>query len=133
VWFSRDSTAAGRAAYARPDRTADAHTMDARRDRCHPIRPGAATPDIIKLTQLTNEFTHLRLTGRHRDALGQPIAVDERVEIREWWRAIQAAHHLAPPDYARDTAQELEKLRRLFEGLVREATRVRRVMEHEDE
>jgi hypothetical protein len=94
---SRDSTAAGRAAYARPDRTADAHTMDARRDRCHPIRPGAATPDIIKLTQLTNEFTHLRLTGRHRDALGQPIAVDERVEIREWWRAIQAAHHLAPP------------------------------------
>lgn len=97
-----------------------------------PHRPGTPISDWVRLTPLTDEFTHLALTGSYRDALGARLQVNEQIEVQAWWRATKAAHHLVPPNHIKKTADEIEKIRREFEKLVREATRMRQATEPDD-
>ena len=97
-----------------------------------PTRPGSPTSDWVHLTPMTDEFTHLRLRGTYRDALGTSMKVDERVEIQSWWRTTKTARHLVPPDHVKDISKELEKIRRTMESMDREAERIRVAIEPED-
>jgi hypothetical protein len=80
-----------------------------------PKRPGPGSTDIIRLTALTEEFSHVRLQGSCRDGLGGAHRIDERIEIREWWRKLQAANHLRDRDELHELRVEVEKLRKAME------------------
>lgn len=80
-----------------------------------PTRPALAVVETVRLTALTQEFSHIRLRGECRDALGEKHKVDERIEIREWWKLLQDAHHLVDRDEVREIRQELELLRKATE------------------
>lgn len=82
-----------------------------------PKHRGAEDGGIVRLTALTQEFTHVRLLGRCRDALGGVHQIDERIEIREWWRVLQEANHIVDKDELHELRVEAEKLRKATEKM----------------
>jgi hypothetical protein len=85
--------------------------------------PGATQPTYT-LDDLTTHYTHVRLQAEYRDALGESQSVDERIEIREWWAALKAAHHLLPKDWTEEQTREIEKIRREVEKLTRATSKI---------
>jgi hypothetical protein len=68
-----------------------------------PRRPGTPNEVIHRRDELAALYRHIRLVATIRDALGDAHRLDERVEIRDWWRALPRgggspeASKLTPP------------------------------------
>jgi hypothetical protein len=92
-----------------------------------PSPKGTEEDSQFYLDELTKRFTHLRVAATYSDALGDPHAVEESVEIREWWSAVQSSKQLVEHHWPEETVKELEKLRKAVEKLVNEASSARRL------
>lgn len=68
--------------------------------------------DLIQLDQSTARSTHLRLSGRCRDALGEVHQIDERFPIKEWWETLKASKNVVPHDWNEESARSLERIQK---------------------
>jgi hypothetical protein len=98
--------------------------------RAHVVAPGEyhefiPTPaddpnaQLGYLDRLIERFDHIHLVATYKDALGGSYTTDESIEIRDWWRGVVAAHSLVVHDPQQDQASELEKIRKVLEGIAR--------------
>jgi hypothetical protein len=91
-----------------------------------PTPPDEPTAQLGYLERLTERFDRVTLVASYRDALGKPHETRETIEIREWWKSLIAAGHLAIHDYPAEAVDEFVKIRKSLDKLVGEAERLRR-------
>jgi len=61
-------------------------------------KEGQSLQDALQLDALTTRYSHARIVGTCRDALGAAHAIDETVDIREWWAQTQASAEMVRRD-----------------------------------
>lgn len=81
---------------------------------------------LLHLDALTERYSHVRLLGTCRDALGGQHEIDERFEMREYWTKVKAAVHLKPDEWARDTVKHLERIQKDLHSIARDLQEIRR-------
>jgi hypothetical protein len=87
------------------------------------------TLDLFRLNALVDRFDHISLHATYKDALGELHKVDDRIEIREWWRALETAHQIVGHDYPQEATNELKKIREVGQRLT---TAVEKLSAEED-
>ena len=90
-----------------------------------PQPPDEPEAQLGYLDRLTDRFERVRLDATYKDALGNQHETHETIEIREWWRALAAARHLATHDWPAETVTELEKIRKALDKIAGEAAKQR--------
>jgi hypothetical protein len=63
---------------------------------------------LLGLDALTAKYSTYRLRGTYSDALGALQAIDETLDLRDFWETTKAAQHLQPDDHVRDIAKALK-------------------------
>lgn len=83
--------------------------------------PDEEPNDLLGLDALTAKYSAYRLRGTYKDALGANHAIDESLDLRDFWETTKAAQHLQPDDHVRDIARSLKRmadeLRKWTEGI----------------
>jgi hypothetical protein len=94
--------------------------------------PGEAGNEKLLLDNMTAQYSELRVTGACFDALGQPHAIDERLEIRHFWTTRKAGLGIQPQDRQREMAGHLDRIAKDLKGLRDVAMRVERRLDREE-
>lgn len=80
----------------------------------------------LQLDHLISRFTELCLAGASYDALGRRHAIEERLELRQFWTIHKAAVAMQPHDRQREMARHLEQIAKDLKGLRDVAMRLER-------
>ena len=77
------------------------------------------TGAFVRLDELTAGSARVSLVGLMSDSLGNEIAIDESIDLADVWEITKVSNRHLPPDHAKKTVDELEKIRKTLEQLQR--------------
>jgi hypothetical protein len=72
---------------------------------------------LLGLNDLTSRYTHVRLSGSCRNALGDEHPIEEQMEIRDYWRQMKSAEHIRPEEWPREMTKHLKEIAEQVKGL----------------
>jgi hypothetical protein len=79
--------------------------------------------DVIGIDALVERVRCIRILGTATDGLGNPVAVDDRLQdLAELWELTKASAHALQEDPLEKSAREMEKLRKAAETQAKAAT-----------
>jgi hypothetical protein len=81
-----------------------------------PDPSGGAPNGRLHLDVLTDAFGELRLQGTCADALGKSHAVEDKLDVREYWRLLKEVQETVPHEPLEEMAKHMEKLAKAAEA-----------------
>jgi hypothetical protein len=89
----------------------------------HVTPPDEPNAQLGYINRLVERYSHIRLEASYKNALGTTLAIDETIEIREWWKHQVDAHTLVVKDWSEEQAKELDKMTKAIADIGRSAKR----------
>lgn len=83
------------------------------------MTPRNERDELMRMDELTAVSQRVTLVGSMQDALGDEHLVNESIDIATVWNDTVSSHRRLPPDYVKQSHDELEKIRKAIEQIAK--------------